>query len=160
MLCGAGVQYDVFVSHRGLDFKQTLVSWIEKEFGHSRLLFIDNVSMNPATGGIGWHEIMNALRSAKVVLIILSQGFQESPYCLEEMRIAVTERPDAVRILCYDIKPGHINEKALQRASQISQKAGAFFENTEVENWKVALKRAGEITSWIYERKRSDSWLQ
>lgn len=152
----AGLQYDVFVSHRGPDFKQTLVPWIKKEFGLSRPIFVDNISMDPAAGGMGWEEILAALRSAKIVMIILSPGFQESAYCLEELRIAITEKLNAVRILCYTVEPGHVDEPALQRASHNSPHGTPA---KAVEEWTTALKTAGNIKSWVYKRERSDLWI-
>lgn len=154
---GAGVQYDVFVSHRGTEFKQTLVQWIKEGFGSRSLLFIDNVSMDPASGGIGWQEILDALRTAKIVLIILSPGFQESAYCLEELRVATAEKLDDVRILCYGIEPGHINEQALQMASKEPPFGDHKTPEDSLDKWKVALKKAGQITSWTYTKDRFDS---
>ncbi len=87
--------WDVFVSHRGPDTKWNFAEDMKVELP-DRNVFVDKSDLHPGPNGTGWDSILYALTTARVVLVVLSDRFQESAYCMEELRIA-QQRPDTVR---------------------------------------------------------------
>eukprot|EP00208_Stichococcus_sp_RCC1054_P001956 CAMPEP_0206141634 /NCGR_PEP_ID=MMETSP1473-20131121/13648_1 /ASSEMBLY_ACC=CAM_ASM_001109 /TAXON_ID=1461547 /ORGANISM="Stichococcus sp, Strain RCC1054" /LENGTH=1073 /DNA_ID=CAMNT_0053536285 /DNA_START=165 /DNA_END=3383 /DNA_ORIENTATION=- len=82
---------DVFISHRGPDAKWTFAEILERELRQRNPgvnVFVDK-NMDPGEPRYGWDTIMNHLQGARVVVVVLSENFQGSPYCMEELRFAL-----------------------------------------------------------------------
>ena len=88
-----GQACDIFTCHRGPDVKNNLVGHITERLERANLIVFVDYGMG--VGVQSWPHILATLRGARRVLILLTQGFEESPWCLEEARAAAA-RPDAV----------------------------------------------------------------
>ena len=92
---GEPERYDVFICHRG-ETKRNLVSHVKARLQRSCLrVFVD---YELEKGGDSWQTILESLRGAQRVLVILSPGFESSPWFLEELW-AATQRPDTDNIV-------------------------------------------------------------
>ena len=88
-----GQACDVFICHRGPEVKRSLVGHIKQSLERANLIVFVDYEMRK--GVLSWPHIVATLRSARYVLILLTPGFEESPWCLEEARAAAA-RLDAV----------------------------------------------------------------
>ena len=88
-----GQACDVFICHRGPEVKRSLVGHIKERLQRANLIVFVDYEMR--AGVMSWEHIMATLRGARRVLILLTPGFEASPWCLEEAR-AATARLDAV----------------------------------------------------------------
>ena len=88
-----GQAYDVFICHRGPEVKRSLVGHIKERLQRANLIVFVDYEM--CAGVMSWAHVMATLRGARRVLILLTRGFEESPWCLEEAR-AATARLDTV----------------------------------------------------------------
>ena len=89
----SGDACDVFICHRGPDVKRNIVGTIKRSLQRANLTVFVDYEMRK--GVQSWQHISATLRGARGVLILLSPGFEESPWCLEEARAAAA-RLDAV----------------------------------------------------------------
>jgi Leucine-rich repeat (LRR) protein len=78
--------YDVFISHCGADCKRDFAVWLLTVLNTVGLCcFFDDRSLK--AGGDGEKEMLEAMRTAKYGIVVLSAGFFEREWCMEELRI-------------------------------------------------------------------------
>ena len=118
-----------------------------------RRVFVDKDDLY--IGQSGWQQILKALTAARIVLVVISPGFQSSAWCLEELRIALL-RPETVRLVYWDTKHGHVDEAALadawkdyKRSIQLQQ-SPALSEDGVIAAWRAALVAAAGIVARLY----------
>ena len=80
-----GQACDIFICHRGPDVKGDLVGHIEERLKRANLIVFVDYGMPKGVVG-SWAHVLATLRGARGVLILLTPGFEESPWCLEEAR--------------------------------------------------------------------------
>ena len=88
-----GQACDVFICHRGPEVKRGLVGQIKERLQRANLTVFVDYKMRK--GVQSWSHVLATLRGARRVLILLTPGFEESAWCLEEARAAAA-RLDAV----------------------------------------------------------------
>ena len=90
----AGQTCDVFICHRGPMVKDNLVGHIKERLERANLAVFADYGMRK--GVESWSHVLATLRGARGVLVLLTSDFEESPWCLEEVR-AVAARLDEAR---------------------------------------------------------------
>ena len=145
-------QWDVFVSHRGPDTKWNFVEDMKRELP-GRRVFLDMDDLH--VGAEGWEQILQALTTARIVLVVISPGFQSSAWCLEELRIALLRR-HTVRLVYWDTGHGQVDEGALlealkdYRASIPQHQSPARSSATVIAAWRAALLDAAGIVARLH----------
>jgi hypothetical protein len=104
---------DVFISHRGPDNKRTFSIWLKRELERRQFTtFFDERSLQ--RGDPALHIMTESLQAAKVVVLVLSWHFFESPHCMRELHQSREQRKLVIPIffdICIDrCKPGEILE--------------------------------------------------
>ena len=90
----AGQACDVFICHRGPTVKGNLVGHIKERLQRANLAVFVDYGMRK--GVESWPHVVATLRGARGVLVLLTSDFEESPWCLEEVR-AIAVRLDEAR---------------------------------------------------------------
>lgn len=135
---------DVFVSHRGT-LKRGLISHVVHRLRRANLdVFVD---YEMSKGMETWALILAKLRGAHRVLLVLSPGFEVSPWCLEEARLAA-ERCEAVLPVFFDRKPGEVEAALLQRAWQKLRHERPSAPTDTPELWQGALQDISDVSGW------------
>ena len=140
------VQYcDVFISHRGPDTKLKLVSHLKGRLGRANLdVFLDS---DLKLGSSAWPGVLAKLRGATRVVLVLSPQFEDSWYCLEELRIAVERRqPLSVLPVFIDREPGDYDDDKLERAFKKLRNDMPRAPASIVGRWRSAFHDVGQIT--------------
>jgi Leucine-rich repeat (LRR) protein len=77
--------YDVFISHCGADCKRDFAVWLLTVLNTVGLCcFFDDRSLKP--GDAGEKEMLEAMRTAKCGIVILSAGFFKREWCMKELQ--------------------------------------------------------------------------
>lgn len=112
---------DVFINHRGIDTKRSIVTLLYDHLSRLNLQpFLDNKNMKP--GDKLFDNIDNAIRSCKVGVTVFSPNYCKSYFCLHELALIMESKKKVIPIFC-DIKPsqlhivnnGNVPAKDLQR---------------------------------------------
>ncbi|KAK9845999.1 hypothetical protein WJX81_008025 [Elliptochloris bilobata] len=136
---------DVFLSHRGPDSKRHLVSHLVQRLERASLnVFVDYTMPK---GVESWKTILAKLRGARRIVILLSPRFEESCWCLEEVR-AAAQRLDAVLPIFLNRAPGQCNTSELQRAEVELRKEEPGAPANVVERWRMAVESLGSVSGW------------
>ncbi|KAL6205680.1 PREDICTED: protein PHLOEM PROTEIN 2-LIKE A5 [Fragaria vesca subsp. vesca] len=97
---------DVFLNHRGIDTKRTIVSLLYDHLSRLNLRpFLDNKNMKP--GDKLFDKIDSAIRSCKVGVAVFSPRYCDSYFCLHELAMFMESNKKVIPIFC-DIKPSQL----------------------------------------------------
>ncbi|XP_057825433.2 disease resistance protein Roq1-like [Cryptomeria japonica] len=142
--------YDVFISHRGPDVKETLAKQLYDLLQERRCqAFLDREEIK---GGDSIPSaIHNAICSSVVQIAIFSKGYAESSWCLDEL-VLMLQQTDALFIpVFYDVKPWELR----YIENKNSQYAAAFFyyqsqgrNLDKLHKWKSSLESASNISGY------------
>jgi hypothetical protein len=136
----------VFISHRGPDTKTTFVDGLRRELP-GRRVFVDEYMDK---GVDNWATIKSTLDQARVVVLVLSPGYHESPWCLEEMRLAF-EAGKETRVIFFNTTPGQVDKLNLKPALRKAQQSSQLACNQDLlSKWQAALAQAKTVVAWEY----------
>jgi hypothetical protein len=77
--------YDVFISHCGADCKRDFAVWLLTVLNTAGLCcFFDDHSLKP--GDAGEKKMLEAMRTAKYGIVVLSAGFFRREWCMKELQ--------------------------------------------------------------------------
>uniref|UniRef100_A0A6N2L7Q3 TIR domain-containing protein n=1 Tax=Salix viminalis TaxID=40686 RepID=A0A6N2L7Q3_SALVM len=97
---------DVFINHRGIDTKRTVVTLLYDHLFRQNLHpFLDNKNMKP--GDKLFDNINSAIRKCKVGVTVFSPRYCESYFCLHELALIMESKKKVIPIFC-DIKPSEL----------------------------------------------------
>ncbi|XP_028775512.1 toll/interleukin-1 receptor-like protein [Neltuma alba] len=99
----AGPGYDVFINHRTVDTRHTVVRLLYDHLTHQGCKpFLDAETLKP--GDRLLDTIDKAIRGCKVGVAVFSPRYCESYFCLHELSLLVGSKKRIVPIF-YDVKP-------------------------------------------------------
>ncbi|XP_057825393.2 TMV resistance protein N isoform X2 [Cryptomeria japonica] len=142
--------YDVFISHRGPDVKQTLAKQLYdllQERGCQAFLDREEIQGGDSIPS----AIHNAICSSVVQIAIFSKGYAESSWCLDTL-VIMLQQTDALFIpVFYDVKPWELrylqNEKSQYAAAFFDyQRQGRYLD--KLHKWKSSLESASNISGY------------
>lgn len=143
--------YDVFISFRGEDTRHNVVSFLHKALVDDGIrTFIDYKELEE--GDIISEKLVNAIQTSWFAVVVLSENYATSSWCLEELRhimeLSIEKHIKVVPIF-YKVKPSDVRyqnnsfEVALQR-----------YKNPEkILKWKGALTQVSNLSG-----KDSETW--
>ncbi|KAA8523862.1 hypothetical protein F0562_010285 [Nyssa sinensis] len=145
---------DVFINHRGVDTKRSVVSLLYDHLSrHNLRPFLDNKTMKP--GDNLFEKINNAILGCKVGVTVFSPRYCESYFCLHELALIMETKKKVIPIFC-DIKPsqlrivdnGRVPPAELERFNWALEEAkytvGLKFDSIE-GNWSDVVTSAADI---------------
>ncbi|KAG0623635.1 hypothetical protein M758_3G189800 [Ceratodon purpureus] len=140
--------YDVFLSHRGPDTKTGFVSYLYDALKAAGLRpFLDCKSIDK--GQPSWNCIEHAIRTAPVALVIFSESFAQSEWCLKELHVMLDSQP-SVRVLpvFYKVRPWEVRRPESGQLKDGFRKLEARCSEADVEQWRADLRNASELMGW------------
>lgn len=146
--------YDVFLNHRGKDVKNTLASNLYYRLrDHELQVFFDKEEMQK--GSRINSVIENAINFSSIHIVILSENYAQSEWCLDELLLMIDSGSIIIPIF-YDVKPTDIwwnpvdgRNGVYAEALRILEEEKTFdpetqqekprYESHTIEMWKKAL---------------------
>lgn len=138
--------YDVFISHRGPEVKNTFAGYLHRDLrAHGFQPFLDKKELRPGEYIDPQYidpQIEGAIESAYVHIVILSPGFADSRWCLDELLLILKKTGDIIIPIFYNVKPSEprwANDGRYAQALIKHEQTGRYKHQT-LENWRNALK--------------------
>ncbi|RYR40424.1 disease resistance protein RUN1 isoform X6 [Arachis hypogaea] len=153
-------RYDVFISFRGEDTRNSFTSHL-----HSALLrnqietFID---YRIPKGGVVWNELVEAFRDSKLFVIIFSENYASSSWCLRELvEIMECKKKNEQVIVIpvfYKIEPTHVRKQSgsYRRAFDEHERSS---NRKHVHQWRTALTEASNLSGFTCDHHRQEAKL-
>ena len=144
--------YDVFLSFRGEDTRNGFTGYLYSALcDHGFKTFIDD---NLQRGEQISEELLKAIKSSRISIIIFSQNYAFSAWCLDELVEILNCKQNGQLVLpvFYKVDPSEVRKQEGNFKIALAEQEIKFKNNIEkVQRWKAALKEAASLSGWHYE---------
>ena len=138
--------YDVFINHRGTDVKVGFIAHLYEALRSAGLHpFLDKKSLvksDPA-----FESIDAALAGARIHVVVLSRGYPQSKYCLNEL-VAMMKSGKPVIPVFYDMEPAALRRVEKGPFAVAFKKHKVRETREQVEEWVDALHKLADISGF------------
>ncbi|XP_020987428.2 disease resistance protein RPV1-like [Arachis duranensis] len=153
-------KYDVFISFNGKDTRNGFTSHLHYALCRNQIeTFID---YRIEKGGEIWEELVQAIRESSVYLIIFSEHYASSKWCLRELAeiIELTNMVEKghhhIIPVFYRIEPTHVRKQTGSYYSVFAE-YDRNLDNRLVRQWRKALFQAANISGFEYNHHHNSS---
>ena len=145
--------YDVFLSFRGEDTRHGFTGHLYQALCDKGFkTFIDNEDLH--RGEEISAELIKAIKSSMISIIIFSQNYASSTWCLEELTEIIECKKNGQTVLpvFYKVDPSEVRRHKGSFGSALTTHEKKFENNREkVLRWRAALCEAGGLSGWHIE---------
>ncbi|XP_048439075.1 TMV resistance protein N-like isoform X2 [Pyrus x bretschneideri] len=143
-------KYDVFLSFRGEDTRRGFTGHLHTALeGHGIITFMDDPELQK--GKSLSRELVTAIEQSRFALIVLSEDYASSAWCLIELLhiLKCMEARDAVLPIFYNVDPSDVRKQAGHFAKAfIKHGNNPRVAEKEVESWRNALTKVANFSGW------------
>ena len=143
--------YYVFLSFRGEDTRNGFTGHLYRAlFDKGINTFIDNDLRRGEEISL---ELLKAIKSSKISIIIFSQNYAFSTWCLDELVeiLNCKENGQLVLPVFYKVDPSEVRKQEGNFKVALAEQEIKFKNNIEkVQKWRAALKEAASLSGWHY----------
>ena len=143
-------RYDVFLSFRGEDTRNGFTSNLNGILRHNGInTFMDDKLRR---GEKISTELLEAIESSKISIIIFSKNYATSTWCLNELVkiLECKKNGQIVLPIFYKVDPSEVRSQS-GKFGEALEKHEQFKDNiNKVQRWKAALNEAGNLSGWHY----------
>ena len=145
-------KYDVFLSFRGVDtrkgFTSHLYAALEERGIHT---FKDDTELE--AGKSISSELLKAIEESKFSIVILSEDYASSTWCLDELAkiISCSNKTGMIVLpVFFNVDPSDIRKNTKKKIGQdLAKHEERFKENIEnVQTWRDALTKVASLKGW------------
>ncbi|KAJ9554620.1 LOW QUALITY PROTEIN: hypothetical protein OSB04_018665 [Centaurea solstitialis] len=141
-------EYDVFLSFRGTDTRDTFVDHLYSALVQQGIYTYKDDQTLPPGETIG-PSLLKAIEESQIAVVVFSENYADSSWCLQELAHIMKckhERGLIVIPIFYHVDPSELRNQ--------KRKYGEAFEKHElekknVESWRKALKEAGNLSGYV-----------
>ncbi|XP_044505697.1 disease resistance protein RPP2B-like [Mangifera indica] len=155
------LKYDVFLSFRGVDTRNNFPSHLAAALCRKKIrAFIDyefdrGKEISPS--------LLKAIEQSKISVIILSENYASSRWCLEELAKILDCKQmfrQMVIPIFYHVDPSHVRNQTGAFGDAFAALEKRFEERLDVlQRWKTALKEVANLSGWTADSKKCESEL-
>ncbi|CAN7090708.1 unnamed protein product [Brassica rapa subsp. narinosa] len=152
-------RYRVFTSFHGPDVRKTFLSHLRKEFNNNGISMFDDQGIE--RGQTIAPELRRAIRESRISIVVLSEYYASSSWCLDELVEILKCKKDKNQIVM-TIFYGGVDPSDVRKQTgdfgKVFKKTCARKTEEERRKWSQALNRAGKIAgehflNWLYDQK-------
>jgi hypothetical protein len=142
-------KYDVFVSFRGEDIREGFLGHLVEKFSQKQInAFVDDKLKR---GGDLSHLLVQAIEGSFISLIIFSENYASSSWCLEELAkiIECKEKYGQIVIpVFYRVDPKDVRHQKKSYENAFSELEKRY-NSSLVQIWRDALKKSANLSGII-----------
>ncbi|KAK4263375.1 hypothetical protein QN277_028794 [Acacia crassicarpa] len=143
--------YDVFLSFRGEDTRYSFTSHLHAAL--SRLKLRTYIDYELERGDEISPALVKAIEEAKISVIVLSENYASSRWCLDELvKIMECKRTKGQIVvpIFYHIEPTHVRNQTGSYAKVFAHHDRLFMatDPNKVLRWRLALSEAANLSGW------------
>nr|XP_048328504.1 disease resistance protein RUN1-like [Ziziphus jujuba var. spinosa] len=142
------IEYDVFLSFRGEDTRNTFTSHLHETLCKKRIYtFLDDDKL--VRGKSISPELLKAIESSRCSIIVISENYAFSTWCLEEVVKILQCMKDYKQIVLpifYHVDPSHVRKQIGSIGEAFRKHEQVFSDNLEkVKIWRDAVKEVANL---------------
>ena len=147
-------RYDVFLSFRGEDTRNGFTSHLNGILRHNGIsTFMDDELPRGEKISV---EILEAIESSKISIIVFSKNYASSTWCLDEL-VKILECKNNGQVVLpvfYKVDPSDVRNQQEKFGEALAKHEKKFKDNKEkVQRWRAALNEASHISGWHYKNE-------
>jgi hypothetical protein len=143
--------YDVFLSFRGEDTRKTFTDHLYTALVHAGIHTFRDDDELPRGNHIST-ELLKAIQESRVSIVVFSQGYASSSWCLDELVEILHCKNTIGQILLpifYDVNPSDVRKQTGTFAEAFARHEDRFQSEMErVHKWRAALTEAANYSGW------------
>ncbi|MED6134172.1 hypothetical protein PIB30_034789 [Stylosanthes scabra] len=146
-------KYDVFISFRGEDTRETFTVHLFNALENKTIRVYMDCFLH--RGDEVWPALEKAIESSLISIVVFSENYATSKWCLEELVKILEWREDHGQVVIpvfYRTDPSHIRNQSgsFERAFAKYERDIAESESNRVKisRWREALKKSSNISGW------------
>ncbi|KAI5317765.1 hypothetical protein L3X38_037472 [Prunus dulcis] len=144
-------KYDVFLSFRGDDTQKGFTDHLYETLRAQGIItFRDEPKISKGKSISG--ELIAAIEGSKFALIVLSQNYASSTWCLDELLhiLKFMEAREAVLPIFYYVDPSHVRKQTgcFEKAFTQLEERFSSDDKTKVQEWRDALAKVADFSGW------------
>lgn len=144
-------KHDAFLSFYGKDTRNSFTDHLYNALKEKGIdAFRDNEKLERGT--FIAPELMKAIEESKFAIVVLSENYASSRWCLDELvKIVACMEETGLTVLpiFYHVDPSDVRQQTGTYAVAFAEHEKNSKVNTEkIQTWKEALKRVGNIAGW------------
>ncbi|RDX62142.1 putative disease resistance protein, partial [Mucuna pruriens] len=152
-------KYDVFVSFRGPDVRKDFLAHLTKEFSRKQIdAFVD---YKLPKGDEQSEALLDAIEGSLISVIIFSQNYSSSSWCLLELaKIVECRKKDGQVVLpiFYKVDPSHVRHQKGTFGDAFAQHESKY-SLTTIQTWRSALNESANIAGFHSSNYRDEAEL-
>ncbi|KAL4637117.1 hypothetical protein ACB092_03G057500 [Castanea dentata] len=151
--------FHVFLSFRGEDTRHGFVSHLYKALCQRGIYtFIDN---DLPRGEEISAELLKTIESSTTSIIVFSENYAFSTWCLEELAKIVECRTNkqSVRPVFYKVDPSEVRKQEGNFGEALTMHEEKFNDKKKIQRWRKALCEAANLAGWDSKNSRDDAEL-
>ncbi|XP_045787764.1 disease resistance protein RPV1-like isoform X2 [Trifolium pratense] len=141
-------KYDVFVNFRGSDIRKGFLAHLIKALSEKKIVtFVDDKLKR----GDEISALYDAIEKSLISLVIFSQNYTSSAWCLDELVKIVECREKNGQILLpvfYKVDPTNVRNQNGSYGNIAVAEQEKWFDSSRVAKWKSALKKSADISGF------------
>ena len=143
--------YDVFLSFRGMDTRNTFTDHLYAALQRSGIFtFRDNERLE--RGKSISPELLKAIEESRISIVILSKNYASSTWCLDELTKIIQcmkVRGMTVLPIFYYVDPSDVRKQRGTFAQAFVEHEERLKDNTEkVQTWRDTLSEVANLSGW------------
>ena len=143
--------YDVFLSFRGMDTRNTFTDHLYAALQRSGIFtFRDNERLE--RGKSISPELLKAIEESRISIVILSRNYASSTWCLDELvKIIQCMKVMGMTVLpiFYDMDPSDVRKQMGTFAQAFTEHEERLKDNMEkVQTWRATLSEVANLSGW------------
>nr|GEU57343.1 Toll/interleukin-1 receptor-like protein [Tanacetum cinerariifolium] len=144
------ISYDVFLSFRGEDTRYSFTDHLYDALKRAGIdhTFKDNEEINK--GGELKPEIERAIKESRASIVVLSENYATSAWCLDELSLILEQRWECNRFVLpifYHVNPSDIRKRS--EIPMIEVDAYPRWAYYKMTHWKNALKEVADLAGMV-----------
>ncbi|XP_063943263.1 toll/interleukin-1 receptor-like protein [Daucus carota subsp. sativus] len=142
-------KWDVFLSFRGKDTRYTFTDYLYHSLQRNGIKTFRDAP-NIRSGEIITSALFQAIQDSKIYIVVLSQNFASSQYCLDELVEILSCRGKLDRLLIpvfYCIEPSVVKYQT-GSYGEAFRKHGNYHGPDLLDKWRATLRKVGEFSGY------------
>lgn len=148
-------KYDVFLSFRGEDTRKNITSHLREALNQKKVETYIDYRLEKGEG-IGT-SLIKAIEESHVSVVIFSENYASSKWCLEEIVKIMECKKDRGQIVIpvfYKTDPSHVRNQRGTYEKWFAKHELDLNSHSRVFNWRSALTEAANLAGWDFQTYR------
>ncbi|KAK3415841.1 hypothetical protein EUGRSUZ_H01427, partial [Eucalyptus grandis] len=155
--------YDVFLSFRGMDVRNNFLSHLYADLDRNGIhTFKDSEELRK--GEEISPALMTAIEKSRIAIIIFSEDYASSRWCLEELATTMeckARKELIVLPVFYKVEPREVRRRIKAYGRAMAKHETKYGKDLEtVKRWKKALFDAGNLSGWDYNNEDEAKFIR